>query len=163
LTSENCRPIVSPSKSKSLSNKSKAFRTVALLPCATTVDNFDIYGHNPPSGEHGMSTARTLLGSTKGRLVIGALVCYLAWQGWLGVAAPGKIAAGLNTKTEKVNILVTLPFPPERFHVMVFQRYGRVSGTQDNSIEVRGVKKADLQAVARPYWVTRVEPLPTGG
>lgn len=110
-----------------------------------------------------MSIARAVLRSTRGRLVLGALVCYLAWQGWLVVAAPGKIATGLNTDAEKVNILVTLPFPPERFHVIVFQRYGRVSGTQDNSIEVRGVKKADLNAVARPYWVTRVEPLPIGG
>ena len=110
-----------------------------------------------------MNMARSVLRSSRGRLVLGALLCYLAWQGWLGLAAPGKIADGLNTDAVKVNILVTLPFPPERFHVIVFQRYGRVSGTQENSIEVRGVRKADLHAVARPYWVTRVEPLPTGG
>jgi hypothetical protein len=110
-----------------------------------------------------MSIARAVLRSSRGRLAMGALLCYFAWQGWLVLAAPGKIAAGLNMDAEKVNILVTLPFPPERFHVIVFQRYGRVSGTQDNSIEVRGVKKADLHAVARPYWVTRVEPLTTGG
>ena len=110
-----------------------------------------------------MSIARAVMRSTRGRLALGALLCYLAWQGWLGAVAPGKIAAGLNPDAEKVNLLVTLPFPPERFHVIVFQKYGRVSGTQDNSIEVRGVRKADLHAVARPYWVTRVEPLPTGG
>jgi hypothetical protein len=110
-----------------------------------------------------MSVVREILQSTRGRIVLGALLCYLAWQGWLTLAAPGKIAAGFKADAEKVNILVTLPFPPERFHVIAFQRYGRVSGTQDNSIEVRGVNKANLPAVARPYWVTRVEPLPTGG
>jgi hypothetical protein len=110
-----------------------------------------------------MSVAREILQSTRGRLALGALVCYFAWQAWLIMAAPGKIAAGFNTDAEKVNILVTLPFPPERFHVIAFQRYGRVSGTQDNSIEVRGVNQANLLAVARPYWVTRVEPLLTGG
>jgi hypothetical protein len=110
-----------------------------------------------------MSFVRAILNSTRGRIVLGALACCLAWQGWLSVAAPGKIAVGLNTEAKKVNILVTLPFPPERFHIIFFQRYGRVSGTQDNSIEVRGVKKTDLQRVARPYWVTRVEPLPTKG
>jgi hypothetical protein len=41
----------------------------------------------------------------------------------------------------------------------VFQQHGRVSGTQDESIEVRGVRYSDLAAVARPYWVKRVEPL----
>lgn len=101
--------------------------------------------------------------STRGRIALGALTCYLAWHGWLSLAAPGKIAPGFNTDAEKVNILVTLPFPPERFHVLAFQRHGRVSGTQDNSVEVRGVRMADLNSVARPYWVSRVEPLPTGG
>ena len=110
-----------------------------------------------------MSIARAALASPRLRLALGALVCYLAWQAWLALAAPGKIAAGLEAGADKLNILVTLPFPPERFHVIVFQKYGRVSGTQDHSIEVRGVKKADLHAVARPYWVTRVEPLITGG
>ena len=110
-----------------------------------------------------MSVVREILQSTRGRIVLGALVCYLAWQGWLSLAAPGKIAPGLKADAQKVNILVTLPFPPERFHVIALQKYGRVSGTQDNSIEVRGVNQANLPAVARPYWVTRVEPLPTGG
>jgi len=106
---------------------------------------------------------RILPGSLRGRIALGALVSYLAWQAWLSVAAPGKIAPGFDTNAEKVNILVTLPFPPERFHILAFQRHGRVSGTQDNSVEVRGVRTADLKNVARPYWVTRVEPLPTGG
>jgi len=41
-----------------------------------------------------------------------------------------------------------------------FQKHGRVSGTQDETIEVRGVPMAALSAVARPYWVKRVAPLP---
>ena len=44
--------------------------------------------------------------------------------------------------------------------MLAFQQHGRVSGTQDESIEVRGVSVAKLNAVARPYWVKRVEPLP---
>ena len=101
--------------------------------------------------------------TARGRIALGALLCYLAWQAWLSLAAPGKIAPGFDPVAQKVNILVTLPFPPERFHILVFQQHGRVSGTQDNSVEVRGVKIADLNSVARPYWVTRIQPLPTGG
>jgi len=106
---------------------------------------------------------RDALKSRKTRVLLAVLVVYLAWQMWLTLAAPGKIAAGFPSGAEKVNILVTLPFPPERFHVQLFQTYGRVSGTQDNAVEVRGVKRADLASLARPYWVRRVEPLPTGG
>ena len=93
-------------------------------------------------------------------LVVAAL--YIAWQIWLTLSAPGKVV-DFPAGGEKVNILVTLPFSPERFHVQLLQTYGRVSGTQDNAVEVRGVKRADLATIARPYWVRRVEPLPPGG
>lgn len=110
-----------------------------------------------------MSVLREIVQSTRGRIALAALLCYLAWQGWLLLAAPGKIAPGFNADAQKVNILVTLPFVPERFHVIALQKYGRVSGTQDNAVEVRGVNQANLPAVARPYWVRRVEPLTNGG
>src|SRR6188768_2329001 len=105
---------------------------------------------------------RNALRSRKFRILLAVAVCYVAWQVWLTIAAPRKIA-DLAGDSEKVNILVTLPFPPERFHVQRFQTYGRVSGTQENAVEVRGVKRADLTTVARPYWVRRVEPLQPGG
>ena len=105
---------------------------------------------------------RDALKSRKTHVLVAIVVAYLAWQLWLTVAAPGKIVAGFPDGV-RVNILVTLPFPPERFHVQQFQAFGRVSGTQDNAVEVRGVKRADLASLARPYWVRRVEPLPPGG
>ncbi len=103
------------------------------------------------------------LRSRKTYVLLAVLAFYVLWQVWLTLAAPGKVAADFPAAAEKVNILVTLPFPPERFHIQLFQAYGRVSGTQDNAVEVRGVKRGDLAAIARPYWVRRVEPLPPGG
>lgn len=102
------------------------------------------------------------LRSRKAHILIAVAICYLAWQLWLTIAAPTKIAKFAGS-SEKVNILVRMPFEPERFHVQLMQTYGRVSGTQEKSVEVRGVKRADLTTVARPYWVTRVEPLQPGG
>jgi hypothetical protein len=110
-----------------------------------------------------MTVLGALLRSPKGRAVLAMVAAYALWQLWLTLAVPGKIAAGFPPGAERVDILVRLPFPPERFHVQVFQAYGRVSGTQENAIEVRGVNRTDLAAVARPYWVRRVEPLPKGG
>ena len=110
-----------------------------------------------------MSFVRTALTSTKGRVVLGVVAAYLGWQAWLMAAAGGKIAGDFPENARRVNVVVTLPFTPERFHVLVFQKYGRVSGTTDNAVEIRGVQKQDLRAIARPYWVRRVEPLPQGG
>ena len=105
---------------------------------------------------------RDVLGSRRFHILLATAVFYLGWQVWLSIAAPQKIV-GLAGESEKVNVLVTLPFEPERFHVQRFQTLGRVSGTQENAVEVRGVKRADLTTLARPYWVRRVEPLQPGG
>ena len=111
-----------------------------------------------------MKLLRAILKTGKGRIIAAALVLALGWQGWLTLAAPGKLAPAVQASAgAKVNLLVTLAFPTERFHVLAFQKYGRVSGTQDNTVELRGVNKADLLSVARPYWVVKVEPLPTEG
>ena len=105
---------------------------------------------------------RDALRSRKTHILLAVAGCYLAWELWLTIDAPHKVV-DFGSGPEKVNILVTLPFPPERFHVQRFQTYGRVSGTQENAVEVRGVKRTDLTTVARPYWVRRVEPLQPGG
>ena len=93
------------------------------------------------------------------KILVSAVLLYMFFQAWLFIAAPNKIAPELVKSEEKQNVLVTLRFPPERFHVISFQRYGRVSGTLDNSIELRGVARENLRAVAKPYWVKKVEPL----
>lgn len=111
-----------------------------------------------------MSLIAEALHSTRGRIVIGAIAALVVWKIGLMVIAPTKVTTGFVPNPQgKVNVLVTLRFPPERFHVLNFQQHGRVSGTQDTSIEVRGVRLADLNALARPYWVKRVEPLPADG
>jgi hypothetical protein len=104
---------------------------------------------------------RDVIGSRKFHILLAIAVFYVAWQVWLTIAAPNKIARFAG-ESEKVNVLVTLSFPPERFHIQRFQAYGRVSGAQEYAVEVRGVKRTDLTTVARPYWVRRVEPLQPG-
>jgi hypothetical protein len=125
-----------------------------------------------PNGEHRSAqhegTPVSLVGdalrSTRGRIVIGAMIALAVWKIGLVLIAPTKVTSGFVPNAQgRVNVLVTLRFAPERFHVLVFQQHGRVSGTQDTSIEVRGVRQTDLNAMARPYWVLRVQPLPADG
>ena len=110
-----------------------------------------------------MSLVSEVLGSNKGRIVLSVIIAWAGFQLWLTMAAPGKISPELRGTSEKVNVQVDLPFVPERFHVLAFQQYGRVTGTDNHSIELRGVKRTDLNAVARPYWVTAVGPIKQGG
>jgi hypothetical protein len=108
-----------------------------------------------------MGMIRDAARSTRGRIVIGAIIALMLWKVGLVVAAPYKVRPGFTPNARgQVNVLVTLRCTPERFHVLEFQKHGRVSGTQDDTIEVRGVPVAQLNAVARPYWVRSVAPLP---
>jgi hypothetical protein len=97
--------------------------------------------------------------SNRGKIVIAGLFLYAFWQIYLGFSATGKVDASLREGKNKVNVQVVLPFTPDRFHVMAMQQFGRVSGTEETSIEVRGVKRDDLSSLARPFWVKRIEPL----
>jgi len=97
--------------------------------------------------------------STQGRIVFAGILLYAVWQMYLGGSAPGKVAEILREGKGKVNVQVVLPFTPDRFHVIAMQQFGRVSGTEDTSIEVRGVKRDDLSGLARPFWVKSIEPL----
>lgn len=106
--------------------------------------------------------ARVLV-TRRGRMLATLVLLYLLWQVWLTLNAPHKIAPDLlRTASSRgtVDVLVTLPFPPERFHILTFQRYGRVSGTLGNTAEVRGVKLEVVRDLARHYWVRRLEPTP---
>ncbi|TCT09330.1 hypothetical protein EDC22_107178 [Tepidamorphus gemmatus] len=106
-----------------------------------------------------MSLVRDAIRSSRGKVAIGVVVALVGWQAWLSATASAKIAEGIDQDRRRVDVLVTLRFPPERFHIQKFQKLGRVSGTSGNSVQVRGVNKADLTALARPFWVERIEPL----
>lgn len=110
-----------------------------------------------------MKIISAILRSGRGRFILGVVAAWIGFQVWQMIAAPSKISPELSGTSARVNVQIQLPFTPERFHVLAFQKYGRVSGTGDNSIELRGVKRTDLNAVARPYWVTGVEPIKPGG
>lgn len=104
-----------------------------------------------------------ILATRRGRIVASLVLLYLLWQAWLTLDAPRKIAPDLARTASgrgTVDVLVTLPFPPERFHILTFQRYGRISGTSGNTAEVRGVRLEVVRDLARHYWVRRLEPMP---
>ncbi len=106
-----------------------------------------------------MTLMHSIVQSKRGKTVLAGLFLYTFWQLYLGFSASGKVDASLRDGKSKVNVQVILPFTPDRFHVMAMQQFGRVSGTEDTSIEVRGVKRDDLSSLARPFWVKRIEPL----
>lgn len=92
-------------------------------------------------------------------LVVGA-----AWSGWgafLRWSAPGRIDPALRGALQQqayVNVAVTLGFPPEDFHIRLFQGYGVVSGVRGTRILLNRVRPEEVRRIARYYWVRRITP-----
>ncbi len=84
---------------------------------------------------------------------------WIGWQAWTALAAPGRMDPGLRIALAAgapVNVAVTLRFPPEDFHVRLFQDYGVVSGVQGTTILVNRVRPEDVRRIAGYYWVRRI-------
>lgn len=104
--------------------------------------------------------ARRFFTSHPGRLIAVGIVVIAAWQAWLASQAAMKMPRDLQDLASArgtIDMRVTLRFPPERFHVLMFQRFGRVSGTEGNSVEVRSVPVHRVREIARFYWVQRID------
>ncbi len=89
-------------------------------------------------------------------LVLGAYVVYGR------ITAPMRIAPVLQTDLARggtVDIAVRLPFKPEQFHINLFQQVGTVQGVQGNVVLIRRVRTADVERLARYYWIQKIDPI----
>ena len=105
---------------------------------------------------------RTALSIGAVRAGVVAAIVVLAWNVWLTIQTPRKIdpsiSAAIAQGVREVDLLVRLDFPPERFHAVLLQKYGRVAQSQGNSLDLRGVRAENVDDVARYYWVVEVKP-----
>jgi hypothetical protein len=111
-------------------------------------------------------TLRRVVCSRPARVLMAGAVVVAAWQSWLALQAAPKIPPDLDRYASPrgtVDLLVILRFPPERFHILTFQKFGRVSGTRDQAVEVRAVPLRRVREIARLYWVQQIRPLVDDG
>lgn len=107
-----------------------------------------------------MTLLRRLSRSTAFRTLAVVLVLALAWQLYLTIRAPSRIDPALAAAVEEgepLRVSVALDFPPERFHSLKLQAYGHVMGVDENRINLRSVRPESVSALAKIYWVDRVE------
>ncbi|TDD34150.1 hypothetical protein E1287_17535 [Actinomadura sp. KC06] len=84
----------------------------------------------------------------------------LAYQIWLSVQAGGKVGPGVGADRDergRFPVDVELGFAPERYHILRIQKHGRIAGTDGHVVHLRGVAPAGVDALAREYWIKRIE------
>jgi len=66
-----------------------------------------------------------------------------------------RIALGENPA--KVDIVITSKFPPEQFHMSIFQDLGSLRGTKGGKAILFGVRPADVRSLSRRYWIVNID------
>jgi len=96
------------------------------------------------------------------RTVVFLLAIALAWLGWeafIRLSTSRRLAPEVTSalaRAPAVNVVVTLGFAPEEFHIRLFQTHGVVSGVKGTAVRLNRVAAADVARIARYYWVRRV-------
>jgi hypothetical protein len=104
---------------------------------------------------------RKVLGTVGGRTLAVLVLVILIYQIWISVTAMGKVADGVGDNPDargRFAVDVVLGFPPERFHTLELQDYGRVRGTTDNVIHLHLVTSDGVEELARKYWIEEILP-----
>ena len=90
-------------------------------------------------------------------------LAYLAWQVWLTLAAPGKTRRPFQAAAEQRQHPGDAAVPARALPRPRIPAYGECPGHKTTRSKCGASKRSELAALARPYWVKRVEPLPPGG
>ncbi len=110
-----------------------------------------------------MPLLRRLARTAGGRVLAVVAVLALGWQAFVSVQVPMKIDDRLEEQPGRIDVVVTLNFPPERYHILVVQDYGRISRTTGHELVLRSTDLERIRELARFYWVRSIHPAEPAG
>ena len=85
------------------------------------------------------------------------LVVVLALVAVLGRVTSARTLAGIDL-TGRPDVLISLSFTPERFHLEKFQDVGRYQGWSEGQAVILSSDPEELRGLARSYWIGAIEP-----
>lgn len=96
-----------------------------------------------------------------------ALALLAAYHGYLYVTGPSRMTDRLRARLAQgpptVNVLVTVKFPPEEFHIRLLQQVGNMRGVEGSTAKLYTVSPAAVRYVSRHYWIHRIDLAPADG
>ena len=115
-------------------------------------------------------TARTsprLVGHPTARFLALVLALLAAYHGYLFVTGSSRMTDALRARLGKhpptVDVLVTAKFPPEEFHIRLFQQVGNMRGVEGRTAKLYSVTPANVHYLARHYWISTIDLAPDAG
>jgi hypothetical protein len=93
-----------------------------------------------------------------------ALGLLAAYHGYLYATGPSRMSDRLRARLAEgpaaVDVLVTAKFPPEEFHVRLFQQAGNMRGVEGSTATLYAVPPAGVRDLARHYWIRAIDLAP---
>lgn len=112
------------------------------------------------SGVWGRRIAKWLRHPT-GRFVIAASLILGGYQAYGYLTGPSRITPRLQARIAQnggpVNIGVTTEFPPEEFHIQIYQNLGSIRGVEGTTTRLFEVTPANIRYLSRYYWIERID------
>jgi hypothetical protein len=98
------------------------------------------------------------------RFMLVVVACFAIFVGYGHITGPSRISdrlrAALDAGPKRVNIVVTAKFPPEEFHMGIYQDVGAMRGSKGKSSTLFRVKPRDVKMLARHYWIVNIDLAP---
>lgn len=93
-----------------------------------------------------------------------AFVLLAIYWGFGYVTGPGRITDRLHARLAQnpaqVNIAVTSKFPPEEFHISIYQRLGSMRSVKESTAFLHTVTPANVRYLSQYYWISNIDLIP---
>ena len=72
----------------------------------------------------------------------------------------GRLHAQLGKNPSEVNVSVTTVFPPEEFHISIYQNLGSMRGIREKTAALYSMTPANIRNLSRYYWIHQIDLIP---
>ncbi len=100
------------------------------------------------------------------RFLMATLVLFGLYWGYGYLTGPSRLTDRLQVRLSEnpaeVNITVTTEFPPEEFHISIYQRLGSMRGVRDSTAALYTVTPGDVRILSQYYWMDKIDLIPDG-
>ncbi len=77
---------------------------------------------------------------------------------------PGRMTDQLNARLAEnpaeLNVAVTSKFPPEEFHISIYQRLGSMRGVKESTAFLHSMTPASVRYLSQYYWIDNIALIP---
>jgi hypothetical protein len=92
--------------------------------------------------------------------LLSLVLLFGGWEAYGRLSLDGRLTPAVRqalARGEPLDVVLTLPFAPEQFHIKLLQRYGTVSAVQSNAVVIQRITPDNVRELGKSYWITSID------